>query len=36
MEKKRKKFQFRSMEMLLRAILETVRTLLPFPFLNTS
>jgi len=29
-------FQFRSMEMLLRAILETVRTLLPFPFLNTS
>jgi hypothetical protein len=29
-------FQFGSMEMLLRAILETVRVLLPFPFLNTS
>jgi len=29
-------FLFSSMEMLLRAILETARVLLPFPFLNTS
>jgi hypothetical protein len=29
-------FQFSSMEMLLRALLETARVLLPFPFRNTS
>jgi hypothetical protein len=29
-------FQFSSMEMLLRAILEAARVLLPFPFFNTS